>query len=129
MPLPAAVKRRIRRWLAGESRRRASSELALSDTIVVRFTPEVAKLVENATGYAKARAKYVDVDPEVKGGEPVIRGTRLTARAVLARLTGGDSIQDLIADYPYIEPAAFDVAAMYARAHPRRGRPPRPRPE
>ena len=58
----------------------------------------------------------------------MIRGTRLTARAVLCRLAGGDSISDLAADYPDIDPQAFDAAALYARTHPLRGRPPRPRP-
>ena len=56
----------------------------------------------------------------------MIRGTRLTARAVLARLAGGDSISDLAADYPDIDAAAFEAAALYARTHPlaagRRGR-------
>ena len=128
MPLPTNAKRRIRDWLvaidAGEDEPR---ELALSDVLVVRWSEEFAAIVREAREYAQRRAEYLETDSEVKGGEPVIRGTRLTARAVLARLAGGDGLADLAADYPDIDPAAFEAAALYARTHPLRGRPPRPR--
>ena len=128
MPLPTEAKRRIRDWLVtvdvGEGEPR---ELALSEALVVRWSQEFAKIVRDAHEYAERRSAFIEADPEVKGGEPVIRGTRLTARAVLARLAGGDSLSDLAADYPDIDPAAFEAAALYARTHPLRGRPPRPR--
>jgi uncharacterized protein (DUF433 family) len=129
MPLPSEAKRRIRDWLvavdAGDDQ---SRELALSDALVVRWSEEFAAVVRDAREYAERRAEFLETDPGVKGGEPVIRGTRLTARAVLARLVGGDSVSDLAAEYPDIAPAAFEAAALYARTHPLRGRPPRPRP-
>lgn len=129
VPLPSQTKRRIRAWLValdlGDDEPR---ELALSEALVVRWSEEFAAIVRDAREYMERRAQYIETDPDVKGGEPVIRGTRLTARAVLARLAGGDSVSDLAADYPDIEPAAFEAAALYARTHPLRGRPPRPRP-
>jgi excisionase family DNA binding protein len=125
VPLPSQAKRRIREWLVEEGE---PGELALSDALVVRWSEEFAAIVRNARQYAEDRAEYLETDPEVKGGEPVIRGTRLTARAVLARLAGGDNVGDLAAEYPDIDPAAFEAAALYARTHPLRGRPPRPRP-
>jgi uncharacterized protein (DUF433 family) len=129
MPLPSEAKRRIRDWLvavdAGDDQ---SRELALSDALVVRWSEEFAAVVRDAREYAERRAEFLETDPGVKGGEPVIRGTRLTARAVLARLVGGDSVSDLAAEYPDIAPAGFEAAALYARTHPLRGRPPRPRP-
>jgi uncharacterized protein (DUF433 family) len=78
--------------------------------------------------YVEHRGEFIETDPGVKGGEQVIRGTRLTARAALARIAGGDNISDLAGDYPDIDPQAFEAAALYARTHPLRGRPPRPRP-
>lgn len=125
VPLPAQAKRRIREWLVEEDEPR---ELALSDALVVRWSDEFAAIVRAAREYAEHRDAYLQADPAVKGGEPVIRGTRLTARAVLARLAGGDSVSDLASEYPDIDPAAFGAAALYARTHPLRGRPPRPRP-
>ena len=128
MPLPSEAKRRIRDWLvAVDAGEEESRELALSEALVVRWSEEFAAIVRDAREYAERRTEFIDADPEVKGGEPVIRGTRLTARAVLARLAGGDGLSDLAADYPDIDPAAFEAAALYARTHPLRGRPPRPR--
>jgi len=126
VPLPTQAKRKIRHWLVSEQD--TSRELALSDALVVRWSDEFAAILRGAHQYAERRGEFIETDFAVKGGEPVIRGTRLTARAVLARLAGGDSIGDLAADYPDIDPHAFEAAALYARTHPLRGRPPRPRP-
>lgn len=128
VPLPPEAKRRIRDWLvAVDAREDEPRELRLSKALIVRWSDEFAAILRAAHEYAGRRAEFLETDPEVKGGEVVVRGTRLTARAVLARLTGGDSLGDLAADYPDIDPDAFPVAALYARTHPRRGRPPRPR--
>jgi uncharacterized protein (DUF433 family) len=129
MPLPSEAKRRIRDWLvAVDAGKGEPHELALSEALVVRWSEEFAAIVRDAREYAEHRTEFLETDPEIKGGEPVIRGTRLTARAVLARLARGDSVSDLAAEYPDIDPAAFEAAALYARTHPLRGRPPRPRP-
>ena len=65
----------------------------------------------------------ITVNPKVMTGKPVIRGTRLTVYSVLGRLEGGDTVADLVEDYPGIPEAAFLAAATYARTHPLRGRP------
>lgn len=53
-------------------------------------------------------------DPLVCGGEPVIKGTRVTLRTVLASLSEGDSLEEILADYPTL--AADDVRAVIAFA-------------
>jgi uncharacterized protein (DUF433 family) len=126
VPLPTQAKRKIRDWLVSEQE--ISRELALSEALVVRWSDEFAAILRGAHQYAEHRGEFIEIDSRIKGGEPVIRGTRVTARAVLARLAGGDGISDLAADYPDIDPLAFEAAALYARTHPLRGRPPRPRP-
>ena len=73
--------------------------------------------------YVKARDAYLESRKEVFGGEPVIKGTRITCRSVLGKLQGGETINDLIADYPGIPRKAFEAAVTYAKTHPRRGRP------
>ena len=53
-------------------------------------------------------------DPQVVGGDPVIKGTRVTLRTVLASLADGDSIEDILKDFPTL--TALDVRAVIAFA-------------
>jgi uncharacterized protein (DUF433 family) len=53
-------------------------------------------------------------DPRVVGGEPVLRGTRVTLRTVLASLAEGATIAEILADFPTL--AEEDVRATIAFA-------------
>jgi uncharacterized protein (DUF433 family) len=53
-------------------------------------------------------------DPQICGGEPVFRGTRVTLRTVLASLAAGDSVEEILADFPALKSA--DVQATIAFA-------------
>jgi uncharacterized protein (DUF433 family) len=72
--------------------------------------------------YERARKSIVS-DPEIMGGIPVLRGTRITARSILGRIEGGDSIESILEDYPYLDRDGIEAAALYAKANPPRGRP------
>ena len=130
--VPNRLKRHIRDWVVsqGTQRRGSSKELELGPSLVVRIAPEAYEAADQAKRYGKLRERYIESNPEVKGGASVIRGRRLTASAVAARLAGGDTLDEVAEDYSYIEREALEAAAVYGRTHPRRGRPPRPpRPE
>ncbi len=128
LPLPITVKRKIRRWVRETAPYRSTRdcELHISDALVVRWSPEVSETVHAAESYARLRDQWIETNPRVKGGEPVIRGTRIGVRAVAQRLDSGDTIQTLTEDYPRVPAEAFQSAYTYARSHPRRGRPARP---
>ena len=53
-------------------------------------------------------------DPHVGGGEPVISGTRVTLRTVLASLAEGATTAEILADFP--TPSEEDVRAAIACA-------------
>lgn len=53
-------------------------------------------------------------DPKICGGEPVIKGTRVTLRTVLASLAHGDSAEDILRAFPTLTDA--DVRAVIAFA-------------
>ena len=53
-------------------------------------------------------------DPEICGGEPVIRGTRVTLRTALASLAEGDSVGDILRSFPTL--TEQDIAAVIAFA-------------
>jgi uncharacterized protein (DUF433 family) len=40
------------------------------------------------------------IDPDICNGRPVIRGTRITAQTVLEFLAAGDSIEEVLEEYP-----------------------------
>lgn len=50
------------------------------------------------------------------GGEPVFRGTRVTLRTVLASLAGGDSPEQILADFPSLRPDDVKAAIAFAAA-------------
>lgn len=53
-------------------------------------------------------------DPAICGGEPVIKGTRVTLRTILASLATGDSPEDILRDFPSL--TAEDIKAVIAFA-------------
>jgi uncharacterized protein (DUF433 family) len=56
----------------------------------------------------------ITTDPEVRFGKPCIRGHRITVQELLEWLSSGASQQQLMADYPQLEPE--DFLAVYAYA-------------
>lgn len=75
-------------------------------------------LAARAARYGRAREDHIWVDPDIMGGMPVLRGTRITVYLVLDRLDGGDSIDDILEDNPHLTREAVETAALYARTHP-----------
>jgi uncharacterized protein (DUF433 family) len=58
----------------------------------------------------------ITVDPNRMRGLPSIRDTRVTVSAVLGQLAAGASIDELLADYPYLEREDVLAALEYAAA-------------
>ncbi len=59
-------------------------------------------------------SQYIERDPTICGGEPVIKGTRVTLRTVLASLSEGASIAEILGDFPTL--SERDVRAVIAFA-------------
>jgi uncharacterized protein (DUF433 family) len=58
--------------------------------------------------------QYIVRDPGICGGEPVIRGTRVTIRTILASLAEGASGKEILEDFPTL--TEEDVQAVIAFA-------------
>ena len=56
----------------------------------------------------------IEINPSVCHGKPVVRGTRVMVSQVLGALAGGDSIEDVLMDYPGI--TTEDLSAVFAFA-------------
>lgn len=61
-----------------------------------------------------ALLKRISVDPGVMTGKPVIRGTRVTVEAILQRLYGGMTVDDVLHDFPHIAREDVQAAQLYA---------------
>ena len=58
----------------------------------------------------------VTYDPAIFGGKPIIRGLRISVELVLSLLAQGESWDDILADYPVLEPADIQACLAYAHA-------------
>ena len=54
------------------------------------------------------------IDPNVCHGKPVIRGTRVLVSTILGALGSGDSMEDILHDYPNITREDIDAALEFA---------------
>jgi uncharacterized protein (DUF433 family) len=55
-------------------------------------------------------------DREICGGEAVFKGTRVTLRTVLASLASGDSVEDILSDFPSLKAEDVHAAIAFAAA-------------
>ena len=56
----------------------------------------------------------ITVDPGVCTGKPCIRGLRFPVARLLGLLAAGSTREQILADYPYLEPGDIDEALKYA---------------
>lgn len=52
--------------------------------------------------------------PGVMGGKACIRGMRVTVGMILNQIASGQTIEDLLGDYPYLEREDVEQAVRYA---------------
>lgn len=56
----------------------------------------------------------ITVTPGVQGGRPCIRGMRITVGAIVDEIAAGRSIDQVLADFPYLEREDVFQALQYA---------------
>ncbi|HEX3151345.1 MAG TPA: DUF433 domain-containing protein [Gemmataceae bacterium] len=52
-------------------------------------------------------------DPAILGGRPVVAGTRISVELILEKMGAGESIDDLLADYPHLSREAILAAVRF----------------
>jgi uncharacterized protein (DUF433 family) len=53
-------------------------------------------------------------DPTIFGGKPILRGRRIAVEHVLSMLAAGDTPQDILDAYPFLEPDDIRACMFYA---------------
>jgi uncharacterized protein (DUF433 family) len=57
---------------------------------------------------------YIEIREGICGGQPVIKGTRIPIRTVLACLAAGDTIEQILEEFPLLTPEAVRAVIAFA---------------
>jgi len=60
--------------------------------------------------------KRITFDKEVLCGKPIIRGLRISVEMILELLAKGATEQEILEDYPELEPQDIRAALLYAHS-------------
>lgn len=60
------------------------------------------------------------IDPEIRGGKPCIKGTRITVYDILEYLAGGMSEAQILSDFPSVSSEAIRACLEFAAVREKR---------
>jgi uncharacterized protein (DUF433 family) len=125
--------RGIREQLSPQLRRRlreaivaaveAARPVARVAALEVRLAPIEEEIHANFVTLERMKHDHLESRPEVLGGEPVIKGTRIPARLVAHLVREGTSARTLRNEYDLTR-EQIEAAVIFDRVTPKRGRPP-----
>ena len=124
-----SIERRLSDRIAPELRRKVFDALAEAPRDVVSLEGGLIKidlrqprreLAASLRDLRRARQMVIS-DPEILGGDPVFRGTRVPVHMVAQLVAQGSSSADLIEGYPRLTAEMIRLAPIYANAYPLRG--------
>ena len=95
------------------------------DVITLNFDRFVDETSARHASLRRARAR-VSEDPDILGGAPTLKGTRIGVHDIAAAVAAGTPEARLRAAYPGLADEDIELATLYAEANPVRGRPRRP---
>jgi uncharacterized protein (DUF433 family) len=58
----------------------------------------------------------ITANSEIFGGKPIVRGMRISVELILSLLAQGETREEILADYPDLEPDDIRACLAYARA-------------
>jgi uncharacterized protein (DUF433 family) len=102
--------------------RRPRQAIVRSHAVVVDARP-AAKAVRSGLDQLTKARRLVSSTPGVLRGTPVFKGTRIPVHDIADMLTNGDNPPAIVKAYPQLDKEQVRLAAIYALAYPRRGRP------
>ena len=58
--------------------------------------------------------KRITVRADVFGGKPIIRDMRISVEHILGMLAAGDTAQEILREYPFLEPEDVQACLLFA---------------
>lgn len=125
------IERLLADSFAPELRRKVFDALSESPRNVVSLEGGLVKIDlreprrELATSLRELRRarRLVVSDPDIMGGDPVFRGTRIPVHMIAELMAKDSTPAELIESYPRLTAEMIRLAPIYAAAYPLRGRP------
>ena len=65
-------------------------------------------------------SKIITIDPGKRGGKPCLRGMRVTVLDILGYMASGMTVDEILADFPYITREDTQACLAFAPDHERR---------
>lgn len=115
----AAASKRLGKEPTGDLER---EWIVRQDFLAIDLAPFLRSVRQRLARLFAARALAVE-DPNILGGTPVIKGTRIPVYDVAASVTAGLPAERILVAYPGLTDEALELASLYAESNPQRGRP------
>ena len=100
----------------------AADRLKLGDYLFIDFQKVAENLAPRVDSYAEGLSR-IEEKEGVLGGEAVFKNTRLSVNHIGKMRDGGEAVENIIEDYPYLRQGDVEFARLYYKAHPILGRP------
>jgi uncharacterized protein (DUF433 family) len=84
---------------------------------------ELTMAIQPRLGPVDALRDAISIHPDIGGGEPVLKGTRLKVRVLADMVSQGVTADEIHAEFD-VSKEFVNLAVLYDRLYPRRGRPP-----
>ncbi len=91
--------------------------------MVAPFSTHTTSLEPRPVRRYPVNMSYTDriaINPEIRGGKPCIKGTRITVYDILEYLAGGMSEDQILSDFPSLTRDDIRAALAFAAARERR---------
>ena len=57
----------------------------------------------------------ITINPAIFGGKPIVRGRRIAVEHILGMLAAGDTLEEIVEFYPFLEKEDIQACLVYAR--------------
>lgn len=121
--LPLASRREVARAI--ESAPDADVVAVSGGSALVVQVKSARREVERELKRLRKAEQMVISDPEIMGGTPVYKGTRIPVDLVATMIEQGAIVEEILEGYPALNREHVELAPLYVAAFPRRGRPAR----
>jgi len=58
--------------------------------------------------------EFIELNPQVMTGKPVIKGTRITVERIMEMVATGDTVEDILEAYPHLTKEQILAALRFA---------------